>query len=179
MPFEYCKYKNHLLGLDAQSRYLRFGLPASDQYINKFVDSVIKNSDQHVLFCIETDDLEFAAVGHVAIDKKMELAFSVLTQYQKKGMGSALMKRIIQWCRTNGILHGCMVCLPTNQIIKHLCGKFGIKMKSADGEILADIELDSAAIDTYIVETADSNAAVVDYVSKRLFKNWINPSISS
>jgi GNAT superfamily N-acetyltransferase len=179
MPFEYSKYKKHLLALDVQSKYLRFGFPASDLYINKFVDSIIKDSDRHVLFCIETEDLEFAAVGHVAFDDKMELAFSVLSNYQGQGMGSALMKRIIQWCRTNGMLKGCMVCLPTNQVIKHLCNKFGIKMQSIDGETLADIELDSAEMGTYIVETTDANVAAMDYVGKRLFKNWINPSISS
>ena len=85
-------------------------------------------------------------------------------------MGSALMKRVIQWCRTHGKLKGCMVCLSTNAAIKHLCLKHGIHIHSSHGETLADIELDSPNITTFISEQTDNNLGVMDYLGKRFAK---------
>ena len=106
---------------------------------------------------------------------EMELAFSVLKGYQGQGMGNQLMKRSIQWCRAHNMLKGCMVCLSTNSVIRHLCTKYGIHMTNDHGETLADIELDSPNITTYLSEATDSNLAVIDYLGKRMPKFPLHP----
>ena len=98
----------------------------------------------------------------------MELAFSVLKDYQGQGMGNRLIKRCIQYCRTHNVLKGCMVCLSTNNRIKHLCSKYGITMENEMGETLATIELPQADVYTYVEEATSANMAVVDYFSKRI-----------
>jgi len=134
---------------------------------DKQCDQFEAETEKNVLFAIENDDLDFIAIGHIAVQEELELAFSVLKGYQGQGMGNLLMKRAIQWCRTHNRLKGCMVCLSTNAAIKHLCLKHGIHIHSEHGETMADIELDSPNITTFLNEATDSNLAVVDYLGKR------------
>lgn len=172
LPHEYSKYRTHLKSLDIESKTLRFANPLSNELIDQICDDFEKNHHNHVLFAIENNNLEFVAVGHIAVTGEMELAFSVLKEYQGQGMGNALMKRCIQYCRTHNILKGCMVCLRTNTVIKHLCAKYGITMENDHGETLADIKLPTATPVTYIREVADSNLEVMDYFNKRIIKPW-------
>ena len=169
LDHEYPKYRKHLKALDFDSRVLRFANPVTDEVIDQLCDKWEKDHEHNILFCIENDDLDFVAIGHIAVEQdNMELAFSVLKGYQGQGMGNHLFKRVIQWCRTHKMLKGCMVCLSTNSVIKHLCLKYGIHLTSEHGETLADIELDSPNITTYVTEATDSNLAVMDYLGKRL-----------
>jgi len=169
LPFEYGKYRKHLKSLDAESKILRFGYTVSDDVIDSLCDSFENDPARHILFTIENSRLEFLAVGHIAIESEMELAFSVLKPYQGQGMGNQLMARCIQWCRTHGILEGYMVCLSSNVAIKHLCQKYNIIMAGDTGESMAKIKLDKANIITYANEATDDNLAVMDYLGKRAF----------
>lgn len=172
LPSEYPKYRIHLKSLDDNSKYLRFGSVTCDQVIDKLCDDFELNHDKHILFCVEDCSLDFVAVGHIAIDGTMELAFSVHKSYQGHGLGSALMCRCIQYCRVNNILKGCMVCLSHNAVIKHLCIKHGIHIHTESGETQAEIELDRAGIDTYVQESIDGNISAFDYMCKRSLISW-------
>lgn len=170
LPHEYPKYCQHLKALDDASKYLRFGYHIQDEMIDQLCSRFEAETDKNILFAVEDNNLDFIAVGHVAIQEELELAFSVLKEHQGQGLGSLVMKRVIQWCRTHGQLKGCMVCLSTNAAIKHLCLKHGIHIHSENGETMADIELDSPNITTYINEATDVNLAVADYMGKRIPK---------
>jgi len=169
---EYPKYRKHLKALDRDSKTLRFANPLTNEVIDSLCDKWEADHEHNILFCIENDDLDFIAVAHIAIDEQggMELAFSVLKGYQGQGMGTHLMKRAIQWCRTHNFLHGSMVCLSSNSIIKHLCTKHGIHLTSEFGETMADIELDHPSFNTFWTEATDSNLAVMDSWGKRMPK---------
>lgn len=172
MPLEYFKYRAHLKGMDTASKTLRFGGLVNDEIIDKLCDSFEADTGHHVLFCIEDDDLNFIAIGHVATIDGMELAFSVHKQYQGQGMGNALMCRCIQYCRITGILTGCMTCLAHNHVIKHLCIKHGVGIHTEYGETQATITLDQAGIDTFISEGIEGNLSMFDYVYKRSNIIW-------
>ena len=169
---EYPKYRQHLKSLDADSKYLRFGYVISDEIIDQLCDNFEADADKNILFCVENDDLDFVAIGHIALQDQMELAFSVLKEYQGNGLGNQLFKRVIQWCRTHNQLKGNMVCLSSNRVIKHLCTKYGIRMINDRGETLASIALDHPDITTYFTEAADSNLAVMDYMGKRFIHKF-------
>jgi GNAT superfamily N-acetyltransferase len=151
---------------------LRFGYQISDEGIDAVCDSVEKDVVHHILFCIENQQLDIIAVGHVATRNGMELAFSVHKDYQGQGLGNRLMSRCIRYCRTHGILKGCMVCLSSNAAIKHLCLKNGIHIHSEHGETLADIELDSPNVSTFVEEQVSTNLAIFDYALKRSLLSW-------
>lgn len=172
LPTEYGKYRTHLKSLDLESRTLRFASPVTDEIIDQICDKVEFDTENHVLFAIENDKLEFIAVGHVALFDDMELAFSVHKDYQGHGLGNLLMKRVIQHCRTIGHLKGHMVCLPHNQAIKHLCTKHGIKIHTESGETLGDVDLPDPNVSTYVSEATDRNIAIMDFMAKRTMLPW-------
>lgn len=167
LPHEYAKYRQHLKSLDSDSKILRFGCVIKDEVIDQLFHTIENDRDSHVLFCIENNNLEFIAVGHIVTGDTMELAFSVLKEYQNQGLGSAVMRRCIQWCRTHNILEGEMVCLSSNRAIKHLCNKHGISMVNEQGETMATIHLEPADAGTYISEVINQNLGALDWLRKR------------
>lgn len=165
-PHEYGRYKTHLLALDAVSRYTRFGHHISDEMIVSLCNKFEANPKDHKLFVIENDELAVAAVGHISLEGgETELAFSVLNEYRKQGMGSSLMKRCIEWCQNRNIKGGCMVCLSTNIAIKKLASKHGVLINDG-GETLANIDIPTATAASMMSEVVDSNMAKFDHLGK-------------
>ena len=165
-PHEYPRYRKHLLALDAASRYLRFGHNASDEVINQLCDRFEASPQQHKLFVVENDDMEAVGVGHISLEgEQMELAFSVLKTYQGQGIGSALMKRCVEWCQNRNIKDGCMTCLSSNDAIKKLAAKHGILVQE-HGEVLADIKIPDPNAFSVMHEMVESNVARLDHLGK-------------
>lgn len=165
-PHEYHRYCKHLLSLDEESRYTRFGFHAKDEIIKQVCDGVEANPKEHKIFVIENDDLEVVAAGHISLaGGETELAFSVLKEYRKQGMGDALMSRCIEWCQNRSIKGGCMVCLSSNTAIKKLASKHGILVNDG-GETLADIKIPAATAISVMHEVVESNMAKFDHMGK-------------
>jgi GNAT superfamily N-acetyltransferase len=124
------------------------------------------NYQEHKIFVIENEQLEVVAAGHIALEGgETELAYSVLKEYRKQGMGDALMKRTIEWCQNRNINGGCMVCLSTNTAIKALAKKHGVLINQG-GETLANITIPQATVTSVIHEVVDSNMARADHIGK-------------
>lgn len=165
------KYKTHLLALDDESKRLRFAGRVSDDFISKFVDRIIENPENHKIFVIENNDLEIIGVGHICInDEDMELAFSVLPEYQGRGFGNALMSRCIEWCRNRKITKGHMLCLQSNEKMRHLAKKQGLRMTSEYGETTADIEIGDPTPFSFTHGFIVSNMSEIDHINKTLRK---------
>ena len=165
------KYEQHLLALDDNSKHLRFAYRVTDAAIIKFMQTVKDNAHLHKIFVIENSNLDVVGVGHISIaDGNMELALSVLPAYQGKGYGHELMGRCLEWCRNRGITNGFMVCLQSNNTIKHLASKHGLKMTSEYGETTADIILPEATAESYAREVFASNLAAFDHFNKSTTK---------
>ena len=138
-PEEYHRYRIHLLALDETSRYTGFMI--KDEIINQLCDKFEANPREHKIFVIEDEQLNVVAAGHISLEGgETELAFSVLQEYRKQGMGSSLMKRTIEWCQNRSIKGGCMVCLSSNIAIKKLASKHGVLINDG-GETLANITI--------------------------------------
>jgi GNAT superfamily N-acetyltransferase len=152
--------------LDADSRYLRFGYAVSDTVIDTVCDRIEQQPLKHKIFVIENDDCEVIAAGHISlVDNPVELAFSVLKEYQGQGMGSALMKRCIEWCQNRSIKTGCMVCLSHNKAVKAMAKKHGVLIE-ASGEIEAQLTIPSLNPGSVIKEIAEDNIAMFDHMGK-------------
>ena len=165
-PPDFDRYRTHLLALDKHSRYLRFGHHIQDEMIITLCDRFKANPKEHKLFVIENEDLEVIAAGHISLEGgELELAFSVLKEYQGQGMGSSLMSRTVEWCQNRGIKGGCMVCLSTNVAIKKLAAKHGILINNS-GETLADIRIPDATSASVLHEVVGSNLSKFDHLGK-------------
>ena len=166
LPTEYHRYRTHLLALDDQSRYTRFGIVIRDDSINRLCDKFEANSKKHKIFVIEDEQLNVIAAGHIALEGgETELAFSVLQEYRKQGMGSSLMKRCIEWCQNRNIKGGCMVCLSTNIAIKKLASKHGVLINDGS-ETLANIIIPDPTPVSIMHEVVDSSIARADHIGK-------------
>lgn len=171
LAFEIDKYEKHLLSLSNNSKHLRFAYQIKDEAISKFIATLKSKIQDHTIFVIEDTDLNVIAAGHISLEgDKMELAFSVLDDYQGHGYGSALMNRCIEWCRNRGITDGYMICLQTNDKMKALAKKHGLKLHSEYGETTADVELPSATPQTYFNEAFASSLAAFDHFNKTSIK---------
>ena len=165
-PSDYNRYKLHLLCLDEESKYMRFGYHIRTEQIQALCKKWQERSEQHVIFAIENDDLEIVGVGHISLeDDPAELAFSVLKEYQGQGMGDALMKRTIEYCQNHGIKTGCMVCLNSNDKIKKLARKHGILVRN-EQEASAKIEIPEPSPYSIWSEAVHNSLARIDHLGK-------------
>jgi GNAT superfamily N-acetyltransferase len=167
LPYhEYDRYRKHLLALDIDSRYLRFGYHITDETINTLCNMFEENFHRHRVFIIEDDNLDVVGAGHISLEgRPIELAFSVLKSYQGKGMGHSLMSRVVEWCQNRGIKAGCMICLKHNAAIKKLAAKHGI-LVSDGGETLADIQIPDVNAVSLIHEAVDNGISKLDHLGK-------------
>lgn len=166
IPSEYYRYRKHLLALDEESRYTRFGFMIKDETIHQLCDKFEANYHEHKIFVIEDEDLNVIAAGHIALEGgETELAFSVLNEYRKQGMGNSLMSRTIEWCQNRNIKGGCMVCLSSNTAIKKLASKHGLLINEG-GETLANITIPEPTPSSVLHEVVDSSMARVDHLGK-------------
>ncbi len=164
---EFYRYRTHLLSLDEESRYMRFGFHIKNETINELCSKWELNSDKHKVFAIENDNMEVVAVGHVSLeDDTPELAFSVFKECQGQGMGDALMKRTIEYCQNRGIKLGCMVCLMSNDKIKRLARKNGIMIKTQEGDSQGEITIPSPTPVSIWHEYLEDNMAKLDHLGK-------------
>lgn len=164
---DFHRYKAHLLGLDQESRYMRFGFHIKDEVINQLCDKWVLNPHKHKIFAIENDNLEIVGVAHVSLeDDTPELAFSVWREFQHMGMGDALMKRAIEYCQNKGIKQGYMVCLPTNSKIKGLARKNGVLIHTVDGESEGDITIPNPTPISVWHEYIEDSIGKLDHLGK-------------
>lgn len=164
---EFHRYRTHLLSLDDESRYLRFGFHIRSETINELVSQWELNSDKHIVFGIENDNLELVGVAHISLqDDPAELAFSVFKECQRQGMGDALMERAIEYCQNHGIKHGCMVCLGHNDPIKKLARKHNIMVKTELGDSMGAVEIPDPTPISYWKEVVGDSIGRLDHLGK-------------
>lgn len=167
IPSEFYRYRTHLLSLDEESRYMRFGFHIRNETINELCSKWELNSDKHKVFAIENDNLEVVAIGHVSLEEEpAELAFSVFKEYQGQGMGDALMKRTIEYCQNRGIKLGCMVCLGSNDKIKHLARKNNILVKTEEGDSVGQVSIPAPTPVSVWREYVEDSIAKLDHLGK-------------
>ena len=164
---EFHRYKLHLLSLDEESRYMRFGYHIRTDQIRELCKRWQENADKHVIFAIENEDLEVVGIAHISLeDEPAELAFSVLKECQGQGMGDALMARAIEYCQNHNIKTGCMVCLGSNDKIKSLARKHGILVRTEQGDASAEISIPSPSALSIWNEAVNDSLSKFDHLGK-------------
>lgn len=166
--YEFDRYRTHLLMLDKDSRYMRFGFQIKDDGIETLIKKWKENTSNHKIFVVENDNLDIVGVAHVSLDgTPVELAFSVLKECQGQGIGDALMKRAIEYCQNQGIKQGCMVCLGSNNKIKNLARKNNVLVTTEDGDSYGQVEIPNLTAISIWKEYWDDNIAKIDHYYKK------------
>src|SRR4051812_21633259 len=89
----------HLLSLDADDRYLRFGYSATDEHVQRYVDQLDFVRDD--IFGIYNRKLELIAMAHLAYPQDpqasrcAEFGVSVLAKARGRGYGHRLFERAV------------------------------------------------------------------------------------
>jgi len=143
LPTEFNLLRDHLLRLDPEDRYRRFQGHASDARIVEYVAG-LDRFRAIVVAWIEDGQMrgaaELARLGAPSLTHA-ELAVTVEGPWQDRGIGTDLLRRALILARNRGIERVHMICLATNQRMRHLADKFAGRMVDLDGEIEATLAL--------------------------------------
>lgn len=148
-PTETDKFRAHLLRLDRETRRLRFGMPVTDDFIRDYASRV---QDMKSLIYGYFEDGEMRAAAELrrlgnAWSIEAEAAFSVEKPYQNKGIGSALLNRVIRAARNRGIRRLYMNCLLENRKMQRLAKKFDASLHFDHGDVVGRV---TPATPTYL-----------------------------
>ena len=159
---------HHLQQLSPQDRRLRFGTPASDGTIERYVRGIDFARDK--VFGIFEHDLALAGVAHLALDADAdtaELGLSVTPEHRGKGYGYALLARARLHAGNLTYKKLYMHCLAENQVMLHLARKAGMTVVTGYGEADAHVALGDGPLTDYTREAIHDQVALVDYLFKR------------
>ncbi len=167
----------HLQRLDAEDRRLRFGIVATDEYIEKYVkDSWDK--DGSVWFgCVWK--WKIVAACHVVIyNNEAELGCSVDPNHRGRRLAQTMFDRAITHLRAKNIRNVFMHCLTENQAMRHIAKKNDMIVESYCGETDAKVEVAPANPLTIYEDAYMDRMAMYDMVIRNqteMMKTFLNP----
>jgi RimJ/RimL family protein N-acetyltransferase len=167
----------HLLALGAQDRYLRFGYPATDDQIRRYVDQLDFERDD--IFGIYNRKLEMIAMAHLAFlpvadaASCAEFGVSVLEKARGRGYGSRLFERAVVHARNEGVEMLFIHALTENTAMIKIARNAGARIERAGSETDAYLRLPPATLDSRMSELMDEQIAQTDYGLKLQARNFL------
>jgi GNAT superfamily N-acetyltransferase len=131
----------HFLALPADARYTRFFRPMSDTAIRGWVAGL--RFDEEAWFGLYGFDgwLRGAVQAAPGADGAWELAFSVLPDSRRMGIGTALGVRVLAHLRARGARSARVACLAHNTPMRLLANRLGFPLRYVDGELHGRMDL--------------------------------------
>jgi GNAT superfamily N-acetyltransferase len=169
---------NHLIALDDNDRYLRFGYVAQDAQIQKYVDSL--NFERDDIFGIYNRRLELLAVAHLAYAKEhgyercAEFGVSVLPGARARGYGARLFERAAMHAQNEGVQMMFIHALSENAPMLRIARQAGARVEREGTESEAYLTLDAPTLDSRITELLEEQIAQTDYSVKVQAKQFWN-----
>jgi RimJ/RimL family protein N-acetyltransferase len=168
----------HLLSLDPQDRYLRFGYAANDEQIRRYVDQLDFERDE--TFGIFNRGLELLAMAHLAFIPNepgtpagAEFGVSVLKKARGRGYGSRLFDRAVVHARNEGVELMFIHALSENTAMIKIARNAGATVERDGSETEAYLRLPPATLDSRVSELVDQQVAEADYRIKKQAKNFL------
>jgi GNAT superfamily N-acetyltransferase len=131
-------YRDHLLRLDAESRYNRFCGTIADNTIRNCA-ATARGSDV-MLHGFFVDDVLRGAADLRILGHETEAALSIEKPWQSHGIGSALLERSLLAAWNRGIKLVRFYCLAGNQRMEHLARKFDAEITFDFGMMIGKME---------------------------------------
>lgn len=159
----------HLTALDANDRYLRFGHPATDEQIARYVDTLDFERDE--VFGIFNRRLELIAMAHLAnlpvsdpgVRPVAEFGVSVLARYRGRGFGARLFEHAMVHARNRGVDTLFIQALSENTAMLKIARKAGATVERVGSEAEARLKLPPETLVTRFGELVEEQAAEIDY----------------
>ena len=174
-PSDLDGFRDHLLRLDAQSRFDRFAMAASDDFLRGYAARCFGIDDVIFGFFVEgvlRGGGELRPVAPGAHDVSAEAAFSVEQDFRRRGVGTELMERIVQAARNRNADTLYMSCLARNEAMQGLARKFAADLQFDDdaltGRLVARTPRAQVLWDEWLDDASQFATAMLDLQS-RLF----------
>ena len=168
----------HLLALDPQDRYLRFGYMASDEQVRRYVDGLKFDRDE--IFGIFNRRLVLIAMAHLAFSDTpdtaacAEFGVSVSKSARGRGYGARLFERAVVHARNEGVGLLFIHALSENAPMLKIASNAGATLERDGSETQAHLRLPPATLDTRMTELVDEQIAQTDYNLKEQARNVFN-----
>ncbi len=168
------KITSHLLALSESDRYLRFGYPASNEQIHRYVDAL--DFDRDELFGIFNRRLELIAMAHLAylpvtphhasLPSTAEFGVSVAKAARGRGYGARLFKDAMLRARNRGYERLFIHALSENVAMLKIARQAGAVVRRDGPESEAWLQLPMESLASQVDELVGQHAAEVDYQIK-------------
>lgn len=162
------RVREHLLGLSAADRYLRFGYPASDAQISHYADTL--DFDRDEVFGIFNRRLQLLAMAHLAFhpDNKAhpapaEFGVSVAHKARGRAYGTRLFERAVLHARNRGVDTLVIHALSENTAMLRIVRKAGAVVERDGGESQALLKLPPLDLASRLDALVEQQAAELDY----------------
>jgi GNAT superfamily N-acetyltransferase len=173
---------DHLLELDGQDRYLRFGHQATDEQIRRYGDTLDFERDE--LFGIFNRRLHLIAMAHLAhgtasssAEKNLaEFGVSVLARARGRGYGARLFRHAALHARNRGCDRLLIHALSENRAMLKIAVRAGARVGQAGSESEAWLSLPAQDRESQVNELVEAKAAEWNYrfkVQARRLKRWM------
>ncbi len=166
----------HLLALDPQDRYLRFGYPASDEQIRKYALSIDFGRDE--VLGIFNRRLQLIALAHLAYapplnggaesDRTMaEFGVSVLPGSRSRGLGRRLFDTAALHARNRGVDTLFIHALSENRPMLRIAVAAGALVERDGGESAAYLRLPPDTFGSQVEQALERHLGELDFQFKR------------
>ncbi|MFM6999521.1 MAG: N-acetyltransferase family protein [Limnohabitans sp.] len=170
----------HLQSLDAQDRYLRFGYPATDEQIERYVQGLNFRRDE--IFGVFNRRLELVAMAHLAysVDPQWatcaEFGVSVSARQRGKGLGAKLFEHAVVHARNQGVSLLFIHALSENVAMLKIARHAGARVQRDGSESEAYLTVPAATLDSQVSGLFHEQMAEIDYQLKmqaQQFRRWL------
>jgi GNAT superfamily N-acetyltransferase len=166
----------HLLALDEQDRYLRFGYAAQEAQIRSYTDKLDFERDE--IYGIYNRKLELIAMAHLAFASNAEckscaeFGVSVLKGVRGRGYGARLFDRAVMHARNEGVDLMFIHALSENTAMLNIARNAGALVERDGSESEAYLKLPEATMDSRVTELVEDQFAEVDFQLKLQAKRF-------
>ncbi|MFM8575636.1 MAG: N-acetyltransferase family protein, partial [Limnohabitans sp.] len=159
---------------------LRFGYPATDEQIRRYVEGLDFRRDE--IFGIFNRRLKLVAMAHLAfsIDPKWatcaEFGVSVAASQRGRGMGARLFERAVTFARNQGVHMLFIHALSENAAMLKIARNAGARVEREGSESEAYLSLPQATLDSQMSGLLQDQMAELDYQFKlqaQQFRDWL------
>jgi len=170
----------HLLSLGESDRYLRFGYPASDEQIGRYVEAI--DFDRDEVFGIFNRRLELIALAHLAYSPESngqaaaEFGVSVAGKARGRGFGARLFEHAALHARNRGVDTLIIHALSENLAMLRIARNAGATVERTGAESQARLKLPPEDLLSRMGAIVEDQAAELDYrwkVHARRVDDWL------
>ena len=160
----------HLLALNVDDRYLRFGYPATDAQLSKYVDTL--DFDRDELFGVFNRRLELIAMAHLAYATTpqqgakaamAEFGVSVSAHARGRGHGARLFDHATLHARNRNVETLFVHALSENTAMLRIARRAGAVVERDGSESEAWLKLPPDTVASQLEAVVEQHAAELDY----------------